>query len=83
MTNGWTDVANADVVLVTGPVDLREAPAIRLTRPRPALRDARPIPVALRVAEGQRIAGLVCFYNERVDLLVDGELQARPRTKFS
>lgn len=29
------------------------------------------------------IAGLVCFYNEKVDLYVDGELQARPRTKFS
>jgi uncharacterized protein (DUF427 family) len=25
------------------------------------------------------IAGLVCFYNERVDLYVDGELQPRPK----
>jgi uncharacterized protein (DUF427 family) len=33
--------------------------------------------------ESQKIAGLVCFYNERVDLYVDGELQARPRTPFS
>ncbi len=32
--------------------------------------------------ESQKIAGLVCFYNERVDLYVDGELQERPRTKF-
>jgi uncharacterized protein (DUF427 family) len=33
--------------------------------------------------ESQKIAGLVCFYNERVDLYVDGELQEKPRTKFS
>ena len=33
--------------------------------------------------ESERIAGLVCFYNERVDLFVDGELQERPKTKFS
>ena len=33
--------------------------------------------------ESQRIAGLVCFYNERVDLYIDGELQERPKTKFS
>jgi uncharacterized protein (DUF427 family) len=33
--------------------------------------------------ESQKIAGLACFYNERVDLYVDGELQDRPRTKFS
>lgn len=29
------------------------------------------------------IAGLVAFYNEFVDLVVDGEALARPRTKFS
>jgi uncharacterized protein (DUF427 family) len=29
------------------------------------------------------IAGLVAFYNERVDLFVDGELLERPRTHFS
>ena len=34
-------------------------------------------------AESQKIAGLVCFYNEKVDLIVDGELQPRPHTKFS
>ena len=33
--------------------------------------------------ESQKIAGLVCFYNEKVDLYVDGVLQERPRTKFS
>jgi len=33
--------------------------------------------------ESQKIAGLVCFYNERVDLVVDGERQARPHTPFS
>jgi uncharacterized protein (DUF427 family) len=33
--------------------------------------------------ESRRIAGLVCFYNEKVDLTIDGELQARPRTKFA
>ncbi len=29
------------------------------------------------------IAGLLCFYNERVDLTVFGELQPRPRTPFA
>jgi uncharacterized protein (DUF427 family) len=33
--------------------------------------------------ESQKIAGLAAFYNERVDLYIDGELQPRPRTKFS
>ncbi|MCM6772874.1 DUF427 domain-containing protein [Nocardia sp. CDC159] len=33
--------------------------------------------------ESQKIAGLVCFYNEKVDLYVDGELQARPRSPFN
>lgn len=35
------------------------------------------------LAESMKIAGLVSFYNERVDLYVDGLLQERPRTKFS
>jgi uncharacterized protein (DUF427 family) len=35
------------------------------------------------IPESQKIAGLVAFYNEKVDLYVDGELQARPTTKFS
>ena len=33
--------------------------------------------------ESQKIAGLACFYNEKVDLYVDGVLRDRPRTKFS
>jgi uncharacterized protein (DUF427 family) len=33
--------------------------------------------------ESQKIAGLACFYNEKVDLYVDGEPQDRPRTQFS
>ncbi len=33
--------------------------------------------------ESQKIAGLVAFYNEKVDIYVDGVLQDRPRTKFS
>lgn len=33
--------------------------------------------------ESQKIAGLAAFYNERVDLFVDGVLQERPRTHFS
>jgi uncharacterized protein (DUF427 family) len=33
--------------------------------------------------ESQKIAGLACFYNEKIDLHLDGELQPRPRTHFS
>ncbi len=33
--------------------------------------------------ESVKIAGLIAFYNERVDLYVDGVLQQRPRSKFS
>jgi uncharacterized protein (DUF427 family) len=33
--------------------------------------------------ESQKIAGLACFYNEKVELYVDGELQERPETPFS
>jgi uncharacterized protein (DUF427 family) len=33
--------------------------------------------------ESQKIAGLACFFNERVDLHVDGELLPRPKTPFS
>ncbi|MFT7597630.1 MAG: hypothetical protein ACI8TP_000550 [Acidimicrobiales bacterium] len=32
--------------------------------------------------ESVDVAGLVCFYNEKVDLEIDGEALARPRTKF-
>lgn len=33
--------------------------------------------------EASGVAGLVCFYNERVDIEIDGERIARPVTKFS
>jgi uncharacterized protein (DUF427 family) len=33
--------------------------------------------------ESQKIAGLIAFYNEKVDIYADGELQERPSTKFS
>jgi uncharacterized protein (DUF427 family) len=33
--------------------------------------------------ESARIAGLVGFYNEKVDIFVDGVHQDRPKTKFS
>jgi uncharacterized protein (DUF427 family) len=34
-------------------------------------------------AASQKIAGLIAFYNEKVDIYVDGERQDRPVTKFS
>ena len=33
--------------------------------------------------ESIRIGGMICFYNERVDLFVDGVAQTRPKTVFS
>jgi uncharacterized protein (DUF427 family) len=33
--------------------------------------------------EATKVAGLVAFYNERADIIVDGERQERPRTPFS
>ncbi|MQY24563.1 hypothetical protein NRB56_01110 [Nocardia sp. RB56] len=33
--------------------------------------------------ESQKIAGLACFYNEKVDLYLDDVLQERPKTQFS
>jgi uncharacterized protein (DUF427 family) len=38
---------------------------------------------ATPLPESQKIAGLVAFYNEKLDIYVDGVLQARPSTKFS
>lgn len=35
------------------------------------------------IPESQKIIGLLAFYDERVDLVVDGEPQERPRTEFS
>ena len=32
--------------------------------------------------ESAGVAGLVCFYNEKVDIELDGVLQERPKTKF-
>jgi uncharacterized protein (DUF427 family) len=34
------------------------------------------------LAESQKIAGLMAFYDERVDVTVDGVLQERPKTQF-
>ena len=34
------------------------------------------------VAESLKIAGLICFFDERVDVHIDGDLQQRPRTPF-
>jgi uncharacterized protein (DUF427 family) len=33
--------------------------------------------------ESQKVAGLACFYNEKVDISLDGVRQERPRTHFS
>jgi uncharacterized protein (DUF427 family) len=33
--------------------------------------------------ESERIAGMVCFYNEKVDIYLDEVLQERPKTKFA
>jgi len=35
------------------------------------------------LAESQKIAGLACFYDERADVYLDGELQDKPKTPFS
>ena len=35
------------------------------------------------VEESSRIAGYVSFYNEKVDIYVDGELEAKPKTVFA
>lgn len=35
------------------------------------------------VPESQKVQGLVCFYNEKVDVFVDGVKQERPKTPFS
>ena len=33
--------------------------------------------------ESQKVVGLACFYDEKVDVYLDGELQSRPHTKFA
>ena len=35
------------------------------------------------IPESQEIIGLISFYNEKVDIFVDGVLQDRPKTHFS
>jgi uncharacterized protein (DUF427 family) len=35
------------------------------------------------IPDAAPIAGRLCFYNERVDLVVDGEPQTRPQTPYS
>jgi uncharacterized protein (DUF427 family) len=35
------------------------------------------------IPESAKIAGLLSFYNEKVDLIVDGVPQERPRTRWS
>ena len=35
------------------------------------------------IPETPKIRGLLCFFNEKVDLEVDGEEQERPRTRWS
>jgi uncharacterized protein (DUF427 family) len=35
------------------------------------------------IVENPKIKGLLCFFNARVDLFVDGELQPRPRSPWS
>jgi uncharacterized protein (DUF427 family) len=33
--------------------------------------------------ESQKVVGLACFYDEKVDVFLDGERQSRPKTKFA
>ncbi|HSP38397.1 MAG TPA: DUF427 domain-containing protein [Frankiaceae bacterium] len=33
--------------------------------------------------ESQKVQGLACFYDEKVDVFLDGEQQTRPKTKFA
>jgi uncharacterized protein (DUF427 family) len=35
------------------------------------------------IPQAEGVAGLLCFYNERVDLTVDGQDQSRPETPYS
>jgi uncharacterized protein (DUF427 family) len=34
------------------------------------------------VPESQKVMGLISFYNEKVDIFVDGVLQERPKSPF-
>jgi uncharacterized protein (DUF427 family) len=35
------------------------------------------------IPQAEGIAGLLCFYNERVDIVIDGRRQPRPDTPYS
>lgn len=35
------------------------------------------------IPDAEGITGLMCFFNERVDVMVDGEKQPRPETPYS
>ena len=35
------------------------------------------------IPQAEGVAGLLCFYNERVDLTIDGQRQPTPETPFS
>jgi len=35
------------------------------------------------IPQAEGVAGLLCFYNERVDLVVDGEALEQPVTPYS
>ncbi|MFV1989661.1 MAG: DUF427 domain-containing protein, partial [Acidimicrobiales bacterium] len=35
------------------------------------------------LSDASKVAGLVCFYNEKVNITIDGEQQVQPVTKFS
>lgn len=35
------------------------------------------------IPENPKIAGLLCFFNEKVDIYIDGELEERPSTQWS
>ncbi len=35
------------------------------------------------IPQAEGVSGLMCFYNERVDVIVDGEPEIRPETPFS
>ena len=52
-------------------------------RTRDAVHEALVWSYRTPLPESQKIAGLVAFYNEKVDIYVDGVRQERPHTKFS
>ncbi len=68
----------------TDPLPVQGGRDVLVGAGRPALvpgsgLDVPPAPLP----ESQKIAGLACFYHEKVDLYVDGVLQERPHTVWS